>query len=303
MNSRNPIADPPENGHDPSDEEFMSRTERARRFAKRLFRNRLVLVSVIILVAFIFIALFASQIVPENPYRSVIERRLAEPSAELWLGADLQGRDMVSRLIMGSQIALYVGFLAVSVGLILGGLIGLFSGYYGGLVDTVLMRLMDIILSFPYLLLVIFVVSLIGPGVTNAMLAISVTYIPQYARLVRSVVVSVKEQDFVDGAHAIGASAFRTMFIHIAPHTVAHLIILSTINLGKAILAEAGLSFLGLGVQPPQPSWGGMIAAGRDYLINAPHLSISPGLAVIVVVVSLNIFGDGLRDALDPKQI
>lgn len=285
------------------EEEFLSRIERARRFSMRLFRNRLVFLSLGVLVSFAIIAVFAPYIVPEDPFQSVIQRRLAEPSSELLLGADLQGRDMVSRMIMGSRIALYVGFIAVGTGLLAGGLLGLLSGYYGGFTDTVIMRIMDIILSFPHLLLVIFVVSVVGPGLTNAMLAISLTYIPQYARLVRSVVISVKEQDFVYGAHAIGASAIRTMFIHILPHTIAHLIILSTINLGKAILAEAGLSFLGLGVQPPVPSWGGMIAAGRDYLMVAPHVSIVPGLAVIMVVVSLNIFGDGLRDALDPKQV
>ncbi len=280
---------------------FLTRKERIRRFFKRLFRNKLVLFSLIILIILVFLAIFAPWIVPEDPYRSVLQRRLQAPSWENLFGTDQQGRDMVSRVIMGSRVALYVGFLSVGIGLSIGGLLGLISGYFGKMLDTIIMRTMDVIMSFPWLLLVITVVSILGTGITNAMLAISITLIPQYARLVRSVVVSVREQDFVQGAEALGASHLRIIFIHIAPHTAAHVIILSTINLGKAILAEAGLGYLGLGVQPPTPSWGMMISSGQNYLLVNPYLSIILGIAVMLVVISLNIFGDGLRDALDPK--
>jgi peptide/nickel transport system permease protein len=208
---------------------------------------------------------------------------------------------MLSRVITGSRIALYVGFVAVAIGLAVGGILGLVSGYFGGTLDAVIMRAMDVILAFPWLLLVIAVVSILGPNITNAMLAIGLTIIPQYARLLRSVVIATREQDFVQAAYALGASHSRVMFLHITPHCLAQVTVLSTVTLGKAILAEAGLSFLGLGVQPPAPSWGTMIAVGQDYLMTHPYLSIVPGIAVMLVVISLNIVGDGLRDALDPK--
>jgi len=282
-------------------EELLPHKVRVRRFVRRLFRNKLVAVSLVILVVLVLTAVLAPWITPEDPYRSNLARRLQPPSGTHILGTDQQGRDMVSRVIMGSRIALYVGFVAVGIGIIVGGFLGLITGYFGGALDSVLMRIIDVIMAFPWLLLVITVVSILGPGITNAMLAISLTIVPQYARLIRSVVVSVKEQDFVQGAEALGASHLRIMFLHVAPHCFAQLIVLSTITLGKAILAEAGLSFLGLGVQPPMPSWGSMISVGQDYLLTHPHLSIVPGLAVMLVVVSLNIVGDGLRDAIDPK--
>jgi peptide/nickel transport system permease protein len=271
------------------------------RFARRFFKNRLVIMSSTVLLVFIFIAAFAPYITPEDPYRGNLRQRLQPPSAEHVLGTDQQGRDMLSRVIAGSRIALFVGFVAVSIGLVAGGLLGLIAGYFRGFADTIIMRIMDIVLAFPWLLLVIAIVSILGPSITNAMLAIGITIIPEYARLLRSVVIATREQDFVQAAYSLGASHSRIMFVHIAPHCLAQTIVLSTVTLGKAILAEAGLSFLGLGVQPPEPSWGTMIATGQDYLMTHPYLSIVPGLAVMLVVIALNITGDGLRDALDPK--
>lgn len=272
------------------------------RFRKRLFANPMVFVSFLILVGFILIAAFAPVITPFDPLRGELRMRLVPPSGEHLLGTDHQGRDMLSRVIAGSRVALLVGFVAVGIGLVVGGLLGILAGFFGGWLDVVIMRAMDIILAFPWLLLVIAVVSILGPSLTNAMLAIGITFIPQYARLLRSVVLSTREQDFVQAARALGASTPRVLALHVAPFTVAQTIVLTTISLGKAILAEAGLSFLGLGVQPPTPSWGTMIAVGQDYLMSHPYLSIVPGLTVMIVVIALNLFGDGLRDALDPKR-
>ena len=277
------------------------RTSQFGKFLRRFFQNRLVAISLAIVVLFVVVAIFAPWIRPEDPYRSNLRQRLLPPSREHIFGTDQQGRDMLSRVIEGSRVALAVGFVAVGVGLVFGGVSGLVAGYFGGTVDAIIMRLMDIILAFPWLLLVIAIVSILGPNLANAMLAISITIIPQYARLVRAVVLSIREQDFVVAAVALGATHGRVLFVHIVPHCLAQLVVLSTITLGKAILAEAGLSFLGLGIQPPQPSWGSMIAVGQDYLLSHPYLSIVPGVAVMTIVIALNKVGDGLRDALDPK--
>lgn len=271
------------------------------KFLRRFFHNRLVAISFVIVVLFVLVAIFAPWIRPEDPYRSNLRQRLVPPSTAHIFGTDQQGRDMLSRVIEGSRVALAVGFVAVAVGLVFGGVLGLIAGYFGGGLDAVIMRMMDIILAFPWLLLVIAIVSILGPSLANAMLAISITIIPQYARLVRSVVLSIRQRDFVVAAVALGATHWRLLRIHIVPHCIAQIVVLSTITLGKAILAEAGLSFLGLGVQPPQPSWGSMIAVGQDYLLSHPYLSIVPGVAVMIIVIALNKVGDGLRDALDPK--
>jgi len=281
---------------------MLSRLEAFRRFRRRLFANPLVAVSFVLLLLFIGVGIFADQVAPSDPLRGDLRMRLTPPSAEHWLGTDQQGRDMLSRVIAGSRVALMVGFVAVGIGLVIGGVLGIVAGFFGGFVDVLIMRAMDVILAFPWLLLVIAVVSILGPSLTNAMLAIGITFIPQYARMLRSVVLSTREQDFVQAARALGASTTRTLVFHITPFTFAHTIVLSTISLGKAILAEAGLSFLGLGVQPPTPSWGTMIAVGQDYLMTHPYLSIVPGVTVMLVVIALNLFGDGLRDALDPRR-
>ncbi|MEX2502012.1 MAG: ABC transporter permease [Trueperaceae bacterium] len=279
-----------------------SRRAMATKFARRLFRNKMVAVAFGILIAFLFVAAFSDAVAPSDPLQGDLRLRLVSPSAEHLLGTDHQGRDMLSRVIAGSRVALMVGFVAVGLGLVIGGVLGIVAGYYGGTIDTLIMRAMDVILAFPWLLLVIAVVSILGPSLVNAMLAIGITLIPHYARLLRSVVLTTREGDFVQAAKALGASDLRILVQHIAPHTVGQTIVLSTVSLGKAILAEAGLSFLGLGVQPPTPSWGNMIAVGQDYLMTHPYLSIVPGVAVMLVVIALNIFGDGLSDALNPRK-
>jgi len=274
-----------------------------RRALRRLTRNPAVVVALVIVGVFVVLALVA-QLLPIDPYRSNFAARLQPPSAEAWLGTDQLGRDILARIIAGSRIALMVGFISVSVGLVGGGLIGLLAGMVSGTrLDAFLMRCMDIILAFPWLLIVIAVIAILGPSIPNAMIAIGITLVPEFARLTRSLVMSLNAQDFVLAARSLGASQLRIAFRHVLPHCTAQLVVLSTLRLGRAILSEAGLSYLGLGVQPPHPAWGSMIASGQNYLLSAPHASIIPGVAVLIVVMALNIAGDGLRDALDPKGV
>jgi peptide/nickel transport system permease protein len=217
------------------------------------------------------------------------------------LGADDLGRDILSRLIWGGRISLLIGFSAVMVAMLLGIVVGLVTGYFGRWVDTVFMRLIDILMAFPAILLAITIVASLGPGLRNAMLAVAVVGIPYYARIVRGSVLLLREQEFVQAARVVGASDSRIIFRHILPNTLAPLIVAATLDVGWMIMAAAGLSFLGLGAQPPTAEWGVMLSTGRQFIRNAPHLSILPGLAIFLVVLALNFLGDGLRDALDPR--
>jgi len=273
------------------------------RFRRRFFANRLVTASFVIVCVFLLTAVFA-EVLPVDPYKSNFANRLDPPSTASWFGTDQLGRDMLSRIVAGSSIALLVGFVSVVIGAVAGGLIGLTAGFLGGSrVDAFLMRCMDIMLAFPWLLLVIAVIAVLGPSIPNVMIAIGLTLIPEYARLVRSTAISIRRQDFVQAATALGASSLREMFLHVLPHCYPHIIVFSTVKLGRSIIAEAGVSYLGLGVQPPHPSWGSMIANGQEYLLSSPHLSLIPGFVLMLVVMALNLMGDGLRDALDPKSV
>lgn len=279
------------------------RRSRSSRVWRRLLRNPLVVASLGLL-GFVVVLAIISPLLPIDPYKTNFLARLQPPSAEAWLGTDQLGRDMLARLIAGSRIALLVGFLSVAIGVVFGGGLGLIAGMMAGTwVDAVITRAMDIIIAFPWLLLVIAVIAILGPSIPNVMIAIGLTLVPEFARLVRSLVLSLREQDFVTAARSLGASQIRIAFRHVLPHCVANIVVLGTVKLGRSILAEAGLSYLGLGVQPPHPSWGSMIAAGQEYLLAAPHLSLIPGCVVMLVVMALNIAGDGLRDALDPKEV
>jgi len=274
-----------------------------RRALRRLVRNPAVVGALVVLGIFLALAILAP-VLPIDPYQSNFAARLQSPSADAWLGTDQLGRNILARIIAGTRIALMVGFISVTIGLVAGGLLGLVAGLApNSRLDAVLMRAMDIIIAFPWLLIVIAVIAILGPSIPNAMIAIGITLVPEFARLTRSLVLTLRNQDFVLAARSLGASRLRIAFRHVLPHCVAHLTVLSTLKLGRSILAEAGLSYLGLGVQPPHPSWGSMIAAGQDYLLSAPHVSIVPGLAVMLVVMALNVAGDGLRDALDPKGV
>ena len=290
-------------GSDPrmKDAEFESFLSATIRITKNLLRSWPAAVSLMILLGVIGLTIFAPWVTSYDPIRGNLRERLQAPSVEHILGTDEQGRDMLTRIIFGGRIALLVGVFSLMIGLVFGVTMGLLSGYYGGWIDTIIMRFTDLLLAFPYILLVIAIVSILGPDIFNAMIAIGVRIMPEFARLVRSTVLSIRGKEYVLSARAVGASDLRIIIRHVLPNCTAPIIVTSTLLLAGAILAEASLSFLGLGAQPPDPSWGTMVARGRDYLVTHPHLSIAPGMAILIVVYSLNVFGDWLRDLLDPQ--
>lgn len=270
---------------------------------KRLRKQRLALVGGGTLVLLVAVALLAPLLAPQDPLAQDLYGRLQPPSLEHPFGTDDFGRDILSRIIYGARISLRIGIVAIAAALAVGTVLGLWAGYLGGVVDTLIMRVMDLLLAFPSILLAIAVVAVTGPGIDNAIMAVSVVLIPQFARLVRSSVLSVREMAYVEAARALGAGQVRVLFVSVLPNCMAPIIVQTTLSLGTAILDAAGLSFLGLGAQPPTPEWGAMLAGGRELLLEAPWVMTFPGLAIFAVVLALNLFGDGLRDALDPKTI
>ena len=268
----------------------------------RQFRKqRLGLIGGGILSMLLLMALLAPVLAPYDPLAQDLYQRLQPPSADHWFGTDDFGRDILSRIVYGSRISLRIGLIAISLALTGGTLFGLVAGYRGGMVDMLIMRSMDLMLAFPSILLAIAIVAVIGPGIENAILAVSIVLVPQFARLVRSSVLTVREATYVEAARALGATESRLLFYSILPNCTAPLIVQTTLGMGTAILDAAGLSFLGLGAQPPVPEWGAMLSGGRELLLRAPWVMTFPGLAIFAVVLGLNLFGDGLRDALDPK--
>ncbi len=268
---------------------------------ERLLReNSIGLIGLVIVVAVIVIAILAPLLAPADP-TAQIARRLLEPSGEHLMGTDELGRDVFSRILFGSRISLYVGFVSVTIAVLLGVTTGVIAGFYGRQVDSILMRLVDVVLAFPALVLAIMIAGLLGPNLTNAMLAIGVVYAPAFARVARGSVLTVKSEPYIEAARLLGSTNRRIILRHVLPNIVAPLIVMSTLSLSTAILTEASLSFLGLGVQPPQPSWGTMLNTGRRVMEIAPWVVIFPGIAIMLVVQGFNFFGDGLRDALDPK--
>jgi peptide/nickel transport system permease protein len=254
------------------------------------------------LVLVALVSILAPMLAPRNPIETNLSQRLVPIGTPGYpLGADDLGRDILSRLIWGGRISLLVGFSAVMVAMTLGVIIGLLAGYFGRWADSLIMRFIDILLAFPAILLAITIVASLGPGLRNAMLAVAIVGIPYYARIVRGNVLSLREQEFVQAARVIGAPHARIILRHILPNTLAPLIVAATLDVGWMIMAAAGLSFLGLGAQPPTAEWGVMLSTGRQFIRNAPHLSILPGSAIFLVVLALNFLGDGLRDALDPR--
>ena len=253
-----------------------------------------------LLLACIAMAVFAQSVAPYDPLSIVGESRQA-PTPNHIMGTDLLGRDVFSRIIFGARISLMIGLISVAIGLSSGLFLGLPSGYYGRWVDSVIMRLVDAMLAFPGMLLALVVIAALGTGLSNVMIAVGLSSIPSYARLVRGSCLSIRELDYVQAAKAVGSSGVRIMLRHILPNLVGPVIVLSTLQVGSAILVGSGLSFLGMGAQPPTPEWGLMTADGRAHLATAWWMSTFSGLSIFLVVISLNLMGDGLRAALDPR--
>ncbi|MCE1254892.1 MAG: ABC transporter permease [Anaerolineae bacterium] len=278
----------------------------------RLFAHHSAQFGIVILGLMIVLAIFSEQIAPFGPTQVFkTEKRRDTPCVHLLgcpetktqhiFGIDSNSRDLFSRVIYGSRLSLQVGLLTITFAIIVGGLIGAISGYVGGWLDNLIMRLMDILMAFPSMLLAIAIVTVLGPGLINALLAIGIISIPRFARLIRSTVLSVKEMDYVQASHALGVPSLRILFVHILPNAITPLIVQGTLGIATAILDAAALSFLGLGAEPPTPEWGLMMGDEKGSVFNAPHLMIFPGLAIMLLVLSFNLLGDGLRDVLDPR--
>jgi ABC-type dipeptide/oligopeptide/nickel transport system permease subunit len=268
---------------------------------RRFVSHRLAVVGLALIALLILLAAFAAQVAPRDPIRQDLPSALARPSREFPLGADEFGRCILSRILYGARLSLVVGVLATAVGAVTGILLGLLAGYFPRL-DAPVMRAMEVLLAFPSILLAIAIVAALGPSLVNVMIAVGLRSIPSFARLTRSMVLSLKELEFVQGVHALGAGHGRVLFRHILPNSVSPLLVFSSMQVATSILLAAILSFLGLGVQPPTPEWGKMVSDGRAYLLDAPHVSLFPGIAIFLTVMGFNCLGDGLRDALDPRM-
>ncbi|MBM7579540.1 ABC transporter permease [Jeotgalibacillus terrae] len=283
----------------PPQEETISPWKEAwRKFRK----NKIALVGTSIVFFFILVAIFAPLIAPQGINEQDLPNRLQPPSADFWFGTDDFGRDIFSRVVFGARLSLTVGFLAVVGSAIVGSMLGIIAGYYGKWVDTIISRIFDIMLAFPSILLAIAVVSILGPSLRNALIAIAIINIPNFGRLIRSRVLSVKEEEYIMAAKAIGMSDSRILFSHVLPNSMTPIIVQGSLAIATAILEAAALGFLGLGAQIPEPEWGAMLAASRALLVQAPWTLFFPGLAIMLAVLGFNLMGDGLRDALDPKM-
>jgi len=254
-----------------------------------------------ILGIFILIAILAPLIAPYDPLEIIPRAAKEEPSAAYLFGTDNLGRDVLSRVVYGARISIGVGLIAVFIGVVSGTFLGMLSGFYGAWLDSFIMRFIDVMLAFPGILLAIFVVAIMGPGLTNAMIAVGISVMPVYARTTRGSILSVKTNEYVEAARAIGVPDWRLMLRHILPNIMAPIIVVATVNVGTAILAAAGLSYLGLGAQPPSPEWGAMLSVARNYLRDAWWMATFPGLSIMMIVLAVNLLGDGLRDLLDPS--
>ncbi|HEV2357418.1 MAG TPA: ABC transporter permease [bacterium] len=268
---------------------------------RRMARSPNLLVGLLILVLVVGAALFAGFLAPYSPIDQSFADQLRPPSGSHLFGTDEFGRDIFSRVLYGARIALTVGVISDGIALATGVAAGVVAGYFGGLPDSLVMRTVDVMLAFPYLLLAMIVVAILGPSLTNAMIAIGIVYTPQFARLVRGAVLGIREQEFVEAAGAIGAGSVRVLARHVLPNILSPIIVMATLTVGFTIVETAGLSFLGLGAAPPTPEWGSMLATGRSYMLTAPWIATFPGLAILVTVVGFNLVGDGLRDLLDPR--
>lgn len=268
---------------------------------RRFRQNHLALIGMILIVVMILMVMLADVIAPyhfdEQDYSSV----LLAPSFQHLCGTDNLGRDIFSRILYGGRVSLTIGIISVGIGLLCGGTIGAIAGYYGGKIDNTLMRFIDILMAIPSIILAISICAALGPGLTNTMIAVGVSTIPNYARILRSSILTIKQQEYVEAARAIGANNARIITKHIVPNSLSSLIVQASMNVGRAIISAASMSFIGLGIQPPNPEWGAMLSAGRTFFRDCPHMVLFPGLAIFLAVLSMNLIGDGLRDALDPR--
>lgn len=267
-----------------------------------LKKNKAALFGLFVIIFLLIIAIIGPLITPYNPNHQIMQDVSQTPSAKHWFGTDDLGRDIFSRVIVGTRISLFVGVAAVAFSLLIGIVLGSIAGYFGGKVDAFIMRLMDIMLSIPSILLAITLMAALGKGIDKAIIAIGVVSIPEYARIIRSSILSVKENDYVAAAKVLGNSDTRIIFKHILPNVVSSIVVRATLGISTAILDTAALGFLGLGVQPPTAEWGDMLGRVRSMVLVYPHMLIFPGLAITLAVLAFNLFGDGLRDALDPKS-
>ncbi len=267
----------------------------------RFKRNRLAVSGLVIVLVLVTVAIFAPLLAPYDPLKVDFEASLKPPSGEHLLGTDLLGRDIFSRILFGSRVSLQVGIIAVGIAVSIGLVMGLIAGFFGRFVDVIIMRLVDITYAFPFLLFAIAIMTILGPGFINVFIAIGLISWAWFARVVRGSVLSVREQEFVLAARAIGVGPVRTMMRHILPNVIAPVIVGAALNSGYAILAEAALSFLGIGVQPPSPSWGLMLSDARNYMNTAPWMTLYPGIAISLTVLGFILLGNGLRDAIDPR--
>lgn len=278
-----------------------NKTSRIRDFWNKFKVQKKGVISGIFILFLLLIILLGPIIAPYDSSETDYEAILAGPSLDHWAGADSLGRDVFSRLIIGARISMFVGLGSVLIGAILGTILGLISGFFGKWIDNLIMRTCDVLFSFPDMILAIGIIALLGPGLMNVVIAISIFSTPQFARIVRSVTLETKTNLYIESSQAIGATRSRILFKHILPSTFPSIIVYFTMRIGSAIIIAASLSFLGLGAQPPSPDWGAMLSKGKEVLELAPHVTIFPGLAIFITVLAFNFFGDSLRDVLDPK--
>ena len=267
----------------------------------RLKRNRAAMVGLFIFAILIILALFPSQIARYGQDEQIYSDAFIFPNAEHPLGTDNYGRDILSRIIFGTRTSLMIGIVSVCISLFIGGTVGLIAAYYGGKIENLLMRAMDILSALPYFLLAIAIASALGSGMFKLMFAIAISTVPDYARITRAAAITIKEQEYIEAARSIGSSSTRLMLKHMLPNAIAPIIVQSTLGVAKAILAGSALSFIGIGVQPPTAEWGAMLNAGRQYIRTYPYIITFPGIMIMLTIFSFNLLGDGLRDALDPK--
>ncbi len=270
---------------------------------KRIFFNKKAILGAILLIIIALAAIFAPYVTVHDPIQQNVRNRLQPPSSEHWLGTDNFGRDIFSRIVYGGRISLRIGFISVGIAVLFGCSMGVLAGFYGGWVDNIIMRIVDIMLALPGFLLALAIISALGPGINNLMIAVGISYIPVFARLMRSAVLAVIEKDYVTAARALGGDDRQLIFKHIIPNSLSPIIVQATLAMAGSILSAAGLSFLGLGAQPPTPEWGFMIASARQFIRLSHYAVTFSGLAIVITVLSLNLVGDGLRDALDPKTL